>query len=217
MRHIELLRKKRGSMTVEAAILMPVVIFSIMAAMYMAMLLYHRACLQSLADGAARRAAVLWRYPGWEIDGGIPGLVDLYRQGLYWRITDTEKTDKITKLKEYAQKEASCYGILKGSGLCTEVLVENHIIYKKLVVIVEESFKIPVAGLFRTFGMGDFVLLRVRAEAILEEPVELIRNTDFVLDLGRELEGKYPGLKDLGDKTRELMGKIEEKLACVFN
>ena len=63
----------------------------------------------------------------------------------------------------------------------------------------------------RIFGGSDSVRITAKAAAV-NEPAELIRNADFIIDIEKKLEGKFPGLKKAGEKIRETMNDMKERL-----
>jgi hypothetical protein len=64
----------------------------------------------------------------------------------------------------------------------------------------------------KIFGGSDKVRITATAVSTVNEPAELIRNTDFIIDLERKLEARFPELKKVGDKTRESMNELKERL-----
>lgn len=207
---------QKGGMVVEAAIVVPVVVLSLIAVIYMALILYQRAYLQSLADKTAKQAALMWNDSAKDFETGRPGPPDADGDGLYWRIFDRKKEDKVRKILEYADENSESRSLFKGRGIRTYVEVVDYAVYKKLVVTVEDSYQIPIGKLLSIFGMGDSLSIKVTSEAVLNEPAEFIRNTDFIFDIERELEHKNPGIGNLAEKTRNVMNKIKDWLIDFF-
>ena len=55
-------------------------------------------------------------------------------------------------------------------------------------------------------------MISARAVSTVSEPAELIRTTDFIIDLEKKLEARFPGLKKVGDQTRETMNDLKARL-----
>lgn len=210
------MRWQKGGVVVEAAIVVPIVILSLTAVIYIALVLYQRAYLQFLADKMVKQAVLMWNNSARDLETGRLDLQGMDGISLYRRIFDREKGDKIRKILEYADKNSGRGNILKGRGIKIQVELLDYIVYKKLVVTVEDSYHIPVGKLLNIFGMGERLSIRVSSEAVLDEPAEFIRNTDFILDLKRELEHKNPGIRDMAEKTRSVMDKIKGWLGDLF-
>ncbi|MCL2057761.1 MAG: hypothetical protein FWH01_01700 [Oscillospiraceae bacterium] len=69
------LASERGSITLEGAIVVPLVVFVVGLSIYIVLLLFGQAQLQSASVYAAQRAAVAWRGGGAEIGGAYVGAV----------------------------------------------------------------------------------------------------------------------------------------------
>ncbi|MCX7749699.1 MAG: pilus assembly protein [Clostridia bacterium] len=213
---------RKGSMIVEASLVIPIVLAAVFALLYFSLLLYHAAYLQSVADKACERGAVVWT--NYAKDMGTGGLrkEELQYDHLYWRVFGIGTEEKQKKVEAYVESKLDDYIYLqslhKGQGLKrTHVAYENYFFYKKLVVTIDESYKIPIGGLLNIFGINDGFKVQVRSEAVINEPVEFIRNTDFLLDVEKELENKYPTLKNSVDKIREVMANVKDKAHEFFN
>jgi len=204
--------RRKGSITVEAAIVIPVVILSIVAIIYIVLIMFQKAYMQAVADDAASRGAAAWNRSFNSLETLKVEKDSLGTRGLYWRIYDTEKASRQQAVEEYMNRKYERYGILREIGRQSKVELKDYVIYKKLAVSMESSFRVPISGLLDMFGIDSQYTIKVRSEAVVNEPVEFIRNTDFILDMERKLERRYPALKNLGDKTRGIMDQIKEKI-----
>jgi len=93
------------------------------------------------------------------------------------------------------------------------VNLDDFIVYKKLTVTINDTYRLPIAKFLHVFGDGGVYSIKVNSEAVVSDPAEFIRDTDFLLDVESELEEKNPGLKNLGEKTREILDTIKNKAA----
>ena len=212
---------QNGSMVVEASIVVPVVILCVAAVIYIGLMLYQQANLQALADKAAERGEVFWNNKNKVVELGRLGKSDIGRYGLYWRLFDFDKTAKLKKLKGYVFPKLDDFNALNSISpnpdARTNIEIKDYIIYKKLVVTVEDTYRIPVGKVAGILGGQKEGLTAVaRSETTLEDSVEFIRNTDFILDTERELEYKNPGLKNLGDKTRKIISDTRDQIVEFF-
>lgn len=212
---IRFFRKKannNGSSTVEAAIVIPVIILSIAAAIYLGLLLYQRSLLQSAADRAAEAGAAAWENRAADTGSGKIEINNLGNEGLYWRVFDTTREDKLEKIKRYALAISGKSNILKPVSSDFKVEIRDYVIYKRLEITVKNSYSIPAGRLLGIFGANDRFTINIKSTAIIDDPAELIRNTDFIIDIEKELEDKYPGVKDLAEKTRTVVGDLKGKI-----
>ena len=203
---------EKGSIVVEASLVFPIVFLAIIVIIYTCLLIYQKTYIQSLADMAAERGAAIWSNPAKEISSGRVSKEELKSGGLYWRIFDLKSPERIKNIEEYLKKKLNAYNVL-GSFRTVKVEIQDCIIYKKLVVSINDTYRIPVGKLLRIFGLEENYNVFVKSEAVINEPVEFIRNTDFTLDIEKELEEKYPDYGKAIESIRSVMSKVKEKIA----
>lgn len=215
-----MLRKKisgqKGSMVVEASIVVPIIILAVIAILYICILLYQKAIMQSLADKAAELGAAAWSSGSSDFETGRLRIDELGKVGLYWRIFDLQSENKKSRVWNFVESKLAVKNVFQGFDPEVDIELKDYILYKKLVVTIRRNYPIPLGKLLEVFGFQRYYTVSVRSEAVIKEPVEFIMNTDFILDTERELEAKYPELKDLGDKTRELISNIKGKINDFF-
>jgi len=210
-------KEPKGSITVEASIVVPIVILSIMALIFIGFLLYQRSLLQVAADTAVEKGAAVWSRHAADMSTGEITSAELKDQGLYWRIYDTDKDSALKKIENYETDLADKRTLLHSKDSAVEAYIRDYVIYKRLEVTVENSYHIPLGSFLKIFGAKDCFTIKVTAYSIIDDPTELIRNTDFIIDIEKELEDKNPGLKNLGDKTRGIFGDIKGKMSDFLN
>jgi hypothetical protein len=202
---------ERGSITVEASIIVPLVILSISAALYIGMLLYQKALLQSAAEAAAEAGAAVWASGTSALESYRPDRdSDNFR--LYRRIYDDGGEDRLKKIEEYALSLASRGELVKSVETTADAVIRDYIVYRKLEVSICKCYNVPLGKFMKIFGGSDRVMISARAVSTVSEPAELIRTTDFIIDLEKKLEARFPGLKKVGDKTRETMNDLKARL-----
>ena len=211
MRKIYDTSEEKGSITVEASIIIPLVILSIAAAIYIGMLLYQKALLQSAAGAAAEAGAAVWAAGTDALDSYRP---DRGMEGfrLYRRIYDRSAEDRLRKIEEYALSLASRDELVKSEGSEAQAVLRDHIICRKLEVTITKYYRIPLGRFMKIFGGSDKVMITAKAVSTVSEPAELIRTTDFIIDLEKKLEDRFPELKKAGEKTRETMNELKERI-----
>ena len=203
---------ERGSITVEASIVVPVVIFCIIAIMLLGLVLYQRALLQSAVDRAVHAGASSWKGLSADIGTGRTDMEGLGAAGLYWRLFENQREEKTVRLENYAKELLISRNILKPDNTTVDVHVTDFVFYKRLEVAVESSYRLPGRKVLKFFGFDGMLRLKVSSLAVIEEPAEFIRNMDFLIDIEKELEDRYPEVKELGSKTREIFTKIQKGL-----
>ncbi len=207
----------KGSITVEASIIVPIVILSISAVIYMGLLLYQRALIQSAAEIAAEAGASVWASGVNEIHTGKPEADGFGKAGLYRRIFDSGKESRLETVRKYAADAAVKNELLHPIESKVDVVLKDYAVCRKLEVRIDHHYSLPLGNFLKIFGGSGRIKMSVKAVSSIDEPVELIRNTDFILDLEKKLEESNPELKNMGEKTRSAMKEIKEKVEGFLN
>ena len=80
------------------------------------------------------------------------------------------------------------------------------ILYRKVTATAEVTYETPV----RRFTVV------ASSESLIKDPAELIRNTDFVFNLKKEIEGKIPGGKNGVEKMGTVVKGIWDAIKNMF-
>ena len=207
--------REQGSFTVEAALIFPVILLTVFALIYMGLLLYEKAYIKSVAHRAADRGAAVWDNPAKDVMIGSVTKAELNMGGLYWQIWDTDVEEKKQKIVGYVDKQLQLYSILNGDHEIN-VQVNNYVGYKTLVVNIKNEYKIPIARLLKPFGIEEYYTIHGRGKTGIHDPVELMRNIDFIGDVGKEIYDENPKLQQITDNIRDMIESIGEKLSFFF-
>lgn len=231
--HKVLRKPNRGSMTVEASLIIPAVIISLIVLVYICLMLYEQSYIKALANTAAQRGAATWANPSKDMYMEFIDKKDLARAPLYWRVgeffTKNEKQKKFDKVNAYvlANISKNSLFIKDRSGKNNETLtlkytgskmnvrcdLEDYVIYKKLKVSIEEEYDLPLSNMFKAFGIDVKFRISASSESVVDDPVEFVRNTDFVIDSVREIDQKTGGkLEGAMDKVTGTIDKLSGKL-----
>jgi hypothetical protein len=221
----------KGSLTIEAAVIVPTVLLCLIALIYICLIMYQQVYLQSVANTAAERGASAWSNPSKDMFIGQIKAEDFKNVSLYWRLAEVlpignaskAKKSKVEEYVRYSLKKYSLFGkgpdnkevINSGESKLTATCdVDDCIIYKKVLVSVTEEYSIPLGGsLLKAFGFNDKFTLKAEAQAVVNEPAEFIRNTDFVVDTIRELDTKGGGtLTETWNKINGTFSKLSGRL-----
>jgi len=202
---------EKGSLTVEAAVVVPIAVITVILLVYMSVLWVHHSNLTSLSHRASEICAASWNDMGRDIETGRIEKSSLGKESLYRRLWDAKRQDRIDRVKEYIMRKAGDYRILRPVDVKVDVRFKDCIIYKAVEVSIENTYKIPVSGFFRIFGINENYVIHARSESVIKDTEEFIRNTDLIIDIERELEERNPELKKLGDKARQTLEDIKHK------
>jgi len=214
-------KSSKGSFTVEATIVFSTVIFSIIAVIFICLLLYQQALIQSLASRTAERGAMIWGSPDKDMYIGRITQADMKDTDPYWRFIDTKKESREKRIADYIDTQIDSFSVLPRVKDNSEpkINITDFVIYKKINVTITERYEIPAFSFLKMFGIDNKLEIKGRSEAVINEPVEFIRNTDFVMDTGREIDRKvFNGkLSSFKDGLVDSIAKILEKVKGLFN
>ncbi|HUC91583.1 MAG TPA: pilus assembly protein [Paenibacillus sp.] len=187
-------RDERGSAVLESSAVFPLVFISVLLLMLMSLLVYERVVLYYSASAAAERAAFRWDNSSRDpVTGMAPeGRYD----GLYWRLGDDDMPEGIfgsfagdrsggylalpvpqadaaavdslpvRKMKPSAGRIAFTY---RG-----EMAYERKPLLRRVAVSLSSS--VVIGQIVRLTGRSES---RVKASAVIVDPVEFIRNVDL--------------------------------------
>ncbi len=210
-------RQNKGSITVEASIIVPIVILSITAVIFMGLLLYQRALIQSAADMAAEAGAAAWASGSCEIGIRKPHEDTFDKIQLYRRFFDGDNEERLECIENYALSIVSRTELLHPVNFAAEAVVKDYAVSRKLEVRIIKYYSLPIGNFLRIFGGSGTIAMHAEATASVDEPVEFIRTTDFILDIKKKLENNNPDIKDLGEKTRNTMNEVKGKIEKFIN
>ncbi len=202
----------KGSISVEASIIVPLVILAVAAAIYVGLLLYQRALVQSAAEKAVEAGAAAWVCGTSELGTGKPMEGSFEEFALYRRLFDSEKQSRLESIEQYALAAAGRHELVKAVNTNVEAVIKDYVVCRKIEVTIRKEYSLPFGRFLKLFGGSDKIEMTVKAVSAMDEPVELIRTTDFIIDIEKKLENQFPELKDIGDKTRNALNEIKGRL-----
>ncbi len=217
---MELIRKtdaRRGSTTVEAAVIVPTIILSILAVIYIGLLLYQKSAIQSAAEMAAEAGATAWVSGVCEIGTNKMTPEDFDKIKLYRRIFDSGKEARLNSIEAYAVYLSSQNELIKSKNIEAEAVIKNFVLFKRLEVTVKKQYSIPLGNFLSVFGASGEITIASKAVASIDEPAEFIRTADYIIDIGKNIENNNPELKNLADETRNALNKMKNKLDTFLN
>jgi hypothetical protein len=192
----------RGSTTVEAAIIYPLVIMVLLALVFFIVGLYRQVDILTVVNLAAEEGALQIQSG---ISAGASSKVPLYT------------LPSANELKESLKKQglADTPLLTKGGYLNdSSVVLENKFFYKKIIVSVEKSYATGVSFIDSILGSAeDGFTVYVKNESVVLDPAEFIRNVDMAADM----TDKIPGMSGFKQKYNGLLEKIKNNITSFFS
>jgi ABC-type transport system involved in multi-copper enzyme maturation permease subunit len=192
----------RGSIAVEAAMIVPIVIIAVIVVIYIMMLIFQTSLMQVTANNIAERAAATYYHKYSSLMSGRTSKETIAGLGLYRRWTSNSEIQQ-NDYEVFAINTLQQRSILKGSS-DVEIKRSGNIINQRITVTLISTYKNPLGSLTKLWGLKNKISLRVRAEATIDDPAEFIRNTDFII----ETASRLPIISDFEAKWQDIINKI---------
>jgi len=218
-----ILKDEKGSVQViEAALVYPVVIFTVVTLIYMGMYIFDASLLNDRARMAAVTAAKTVTFTGYDELGDVYSSLELdpkapapdrahvdkyYSESSPYRYFVNGKADDrfAAKVCDYASD-----GLFRGTGVTCTVDVRRKLFDREVVVTVEKNVSLP--GILRLSGVRTGRKMTATASAVTSDPAEFVRNTDLAMDaasfIGNKtgINGKLAGVRT---RISEALGKLK--------
>lgn len=182
----------RGAVTVEYAIIFPIVIICILLLIYLGVLYYQQCLMQTVVSENVQSLALLW---GYELDGadvktGITSKDAYISEKLYWHIAQ-ETNEKKIKAAQSIQNEIMLKSIIKPQNdFEVEVIYSNSLISKKVGISAKAEYPLPFKSFFKLIGSSGYVLIDTYSETVINAPKDFIQNIDYLLQIYEESGAK---------------------------
>jgi hypothetical protein len=192
----------RGSIVVEAALIVPIVIIAVIVVIYIMLIIFQTSLMQITANSIAERAtATYYNNRASFISGRTSkeniASLDLYRR---WSSNSSyQQYDFETDALNTLQRKS----ILKGSS-SYDIERSGNIISQRITIRLNCTYENPFGALTTPWGLKNKISLRVRAEAAIDDPAEFIRNSDFIM----ETASTIPIISDFEAKWQDIINKI---------
>ncbi len=202
---------RKGAVTIEYALVFPVVIICIMILLYIGLIYYQQALLQSVVSENAQNCALLWGYDFDTLDTGegITSMEAYQSEGLYWHVF-SDASPKKDMLQEGIKDELLKRSILKPSkDVEVEVIFHNYLIVQKVGFKADITYKLPFAdGLLKVLGQSEGIKLSAYSEITVYDPKEFIHNVDYLLQIYDE-SGASDWVKEKLEPVKNSLNKIK--------
>ena len=211
---------EKGSTTLEGAIIIPIVIFVVCLSVYIILLLFGQAQMQSSSGYAAQRVSPRWRGVLQNNSASQNGEGVESPEGkwtlLYDRIFDTNVTGKLDAASGLA--EARLDGVVMqgyvSAGASTEF--RNGMFGKNLAVALQGGITMPNKRVTAAFGYGNHFGAAYGARSIVPDFAENIRNVRYVREIELKIKEaptqyvtKAKSFSDVIGHIRKYVGSIQ--------
>ena len=176
----EMNKKIKGSFTVEAALVMPIVLFVITSLICLSFYLHDKCRIEGSVDKALFKASMTLKHNA-DIETGAVNYENINDRGVFYLLMGSTKVAE-GNLQTFLEQE------LSGGLLSTEV-TKITVKAGKLSasIAVEGEFKIPVSGVLDYFNPNPKLVIEVNCP--IHNPAEVLRISEVILDTGEKIKG----------------------------
>lgn len=192
--------KEEGSFTIEASLVFPVVLFTLVILLFFSMYIYQKTFLNQHAYAASERAAYSWDNSHKQAMTGefATGEYD----SLYWRLKDDQLLGALFGWAGADNKVTVSVPAGEGGSLSEQKLsqavqgmpaamagtieYQNTLIQRKVTTKLEQMISLPLPSFL--FDSGNSVF--TTSSSAVVEPVEFIRTVDLIRYYGAKFKGK---------------------------
>ncbi len=183
-----------GSITVEAAMVMPIVIFTIFAIIYLAFYLHDMCKVQGMVNKTLHKAGITVKHDA-DIATGEVLYEDINDRGVFYLLVGSTKNDEETQVQNYLKQELS-----KGLFISKITAVDVKVGKLKITISVEADTNVSLP-IFK-YLFDSFSHKEIKGEYPVHNPCETIRCAEVILKTGSQIKG---------------VDKLHEKLKDIFN
>lgn len=185
-------KKVYGSFTIEALLIMPLVLFTILSIMYLSFYLYDFCKIQGLTDLVLHKAILNLKHEA-DIETGEVFYQVIGNQGVFYQLSGISHSKK-QDIESILSKKLS-KGLL--ATRITDIEVSANLF--QLVIRIKGEFQIPIKGLAQIISIDRS--FKVEAKAALHNPADAVRISEIILDMGSRIKG----LSELKEKISMIL------------
>lgn len=206
---------KRGSYTLEYAILIPVIFVCVFICITVFLAFYQKTLIQNIAEEAAQSISRQWGYKPLPADQLTTGVYkkDTYEsRETYWHLKLWNNRKKAEQAEGQILSGLDRLGILK-PRLSHPIKVNVDFrpgIPSEVIVKIEIVYTAPGLKLLKLIGRDGFITVKGEACSAVYDPKDMINTADYVYQIVRETR-VYRDIQAKIDNLRQNLGKIINK------
>ncbi len=185
--------RNKGSITVEAAFVLPIVIMTIFSLIYLSFFLHDKCLIQGTVDEVLHKAAITVKHDA-DIVSGAVNYEKIGDRGVFYLIFGSSQEEEI-KIENYLLLELS-KGLFLSEISSARVKADKFTI--EITVGMKTNVTLPLFGhLFDSYSYIEII-----ENNPVHSPAETIRATEVILDTGSIMKG----VAELKEKLGEFLG-----------
>lgn len=221
----KIIHKENASVVLENIIIMPIVFTMVFALIFMGFVEYQKSVMDAAVYRGALKASKMIANPHYfdSIEGENPNDPDVsgynlkknietYKDNKPYRYlaTDTQLKNSVISVEEDIKKyigDMKLFDDNPSDRVQIDIQPDNKFLYQTVTVTASQSFEVPIAfGVFNPVAME----LHSRAEVLVTDGAEFIRNTDLALELAIKASEQLK-VPEMLDRVKQFFNVFEKK------
>ncbi len=204
-----MMKKNDGYMTIEMAILFPVILAGILLVMFIGMVMYQEVRLQSLAVEASERGSIVYASRVSDMTTNVKTLDDFKIRDPYRNVPflGSGKNEGYTSLvNTYVAERLNRSNMMSGTGTggCVTT-IEDYLLAKRVKVTLYDGYQTQGGGM-EMFGQDEPLQVRTASVSAIVDSPDFVRNVDIVTDVARQTKA----FDTVQDGYNKIKGAIED-------
>lgn len=183
---------EKGSITVEAALIMPIIVFTIFSLIYLSFYLHDRCKIQGIIDKALHKAELTVKHDA-DFSTGNVYYEEINHRGIFYILFGSTSLEE-DNIKKYLQEELD-------QGLFLAKVTDIKVSVNKFNI----GISVWADSMISSKGVNSFLKpllqIEIEEESQIHNPAELIRFSEIILDTG----SKIKGVNALKEKLEKLL------------
>lgn len=169
-----------GSITVEASFIMPIIVLTIFALIYLSFYLHDVCKIQGIVDKTLQKAALCVKHETDFATGAID-YENINDRGVFYLVLGSTKEEE-KQINDFLVRELSNVLLLS-----KVTAVDTSVGKQSISVQVEVQTKISMVWVKRFFT--SFSQIEIQGEHAIHDPAETLRRTEVALDTATKIKG----------------------------
>jgi len=177
--YLKIVKSNKGSLTVEASLVFPIVMLAIAMVIFITFLMYQDTYTETSVNLVVERSVPVRENLSVEIATGRISAANLEKSLFFMPLSE----DKKKEIDTYLREKLNVFNILTPQSREIIITSDNNLIYQTLEIEVTENYSLPAGRIFGLIGLNEGISRTAQAQVTIIEPEEMVRNVDLIMQI----------------------------------